>query len=53
MFIPDLGSRTEVRRNSFAVRVVPKWNRLPDEIKQSRSVEEFKRKIKNFYKGPV
>jgi hypothetical protein len=46
-------ARTEVRRNSFAVRVVPKWNRLPDEIKQSRSVEEFKRKIKNFYKGPV
>jgi hypothetical protein len=46
-------ARTEVRRNSFAVRVVPKWNRLPDEIKQSRSVEEFKRKIKNFCKGPV
>jgi hypothetical protein len=46
-------ARTEVRKNSFAVRVVTQWSRLPHDIKQSRSAEEFKRKIKNYYKRPV
>jgi hypothetical protein len=44
-------ARTEVRKNSFAVRVVSKWNRLPEEIKMSRTAEEFKRRIKSFYKS--
>jgi hypothetical protein len=39
-------ARTEIRKNSFAVRVVSKWNSLPDNIKESRSVEEFKKKLK-------
>jgi hypothetical protein len=39
-------ARSEVRRNSFAVRVVSKWNGLPDEIKMSSGVDEFKRRLK-------
>jgi hypothetical protein len=46
-------ARTEIRKNSFAVRVVTKWNRLQDDIKLSRSADEFKRKLKTFYKRPV
>jgi hypothetical protein len=46
-------ARSEVRRNSFAVRVVTKWNRLPDEIKMSNNSEEFKRRLKSFYKRTV
>jgi hypothetical protein len=46
-------ARSEIRRNSFAVRVVTKWNRLPDEIKMSNSSEEFKRRLKSFYKRTV
>jgi hypothetical protein len=37
---------TDIRKNSFAVRVVNRWNNLPDEIKTSRTVQEFKRKLK-------
>jgi hypothetical protein len=46
-------ARTEIRRNSFAVRVVTKWNRLPDEVKRSSNAEEFKKRIKTFYKSTV
>jgi hypothetical protein len=46
-------ARSEVRKNSFAVRVVSKWNALPDEIKMSSSVDEFKRRLKIFYKSTV
>jgi hypothetical protein len=46
-------ARTEIRKNSFAVRVVSKWNRLPDEIKTSRTAEEFKRRLKLFYRSTV
>jgi hypothetical protein len=40
-----LVARTDIRKNSFAVRVVSRWNNLPDEIKNSRTVQEFKRKL--------
>jgi hypothetical protein len=39
-------ARTDIRKYSFFVRVVQKWNRLPDELKQSKNAEEFKRRIK-------
>jgi hypothetical protein len=39
-------ARTDIRKNSFSVRVVQKWNALLDEIKQSRSAEVFKNKLK-------
>jgi hypothetical protein len=35
-------ARTEIRRNSFAVRVVSGWNSLPDSVKQSSSCKNFK-----------
>jgi hypothetical protein len=46
-------ARTDVRKNSFAVRVVPKWNALPDEIKQSRNSEVFKSRLKAYKRGRV
>jgi hypothetical protein len=39
-------ARTDIRKNSFFVRVIQKWNRLPDEIKKSKNVDEFKRRLK-------
>jgi hypothetical protein len=39
-------ARTDVRKNSFFVRVVQKWNSLPDEVKKSKNADEFKRRIK-------
>ena len=35
-------SNTEIRRNFFSNRVVPTWNALPTELKDSRSVGMFK-----------
>jgi hypothetical protein len=40
-------ARSDIRKNSFAVRVVSKWNSLPDNVKDSRTAQEFKRKLKN------
>jgi hypothetical protein len=46
-------ARTDVRKNSFFVRVVPKWNGLPDEIKKSKNAEEFKNRLTAYYNGRV
>ena len=32
----------EIRRHFFAVRVGPKWNELPEEVKGQKSVDAFK-----------
>ena len=32
----------DIRRNFFSIRVSDKWNALPNEIKESRSVNQFK-----------
>ncbi len=37
--------RTEVRRNSFSVRVA--WNQPSKETRKSRNVQQFKRTLKN------
>jgi hypothetical protein len=39
-------ARTDIRKNSFFVRVVQKWNSLPDDVKKSKNADEFKRRIK-------
>jgi hypothetical protein len=39
-------ARLEIRRNSFAVRTVSKWNELPDLIKSSKNVIQFKSQLK-------
>jgi hypothetical protein len=40
-------ARTEIRRNSFAVRSVSSWNSLPDNVKRSTSCENFKNALRN------
>jgi len=42
--------RTNARKHFFDNRVVNTWNSLPIEIRQSKTVELFKVKIKEFYK---
>jgi hypothetical protein len=46
-------ARTDVRKNSFFVRVVPKWNGLPDEIKTSKNAEEFKNRLTAYHNERV
>jgi len=38
-------SRTEIRRNFFSNRVVSLWNALPIEIKEARTLNQFKTKL--------
>ena len=38
--------RTDVRGHFFSVRVIPKWNNLPSEIKDCRSIHSFREKLK-------
>ena len=37
-----LNARLELRRNFFSQRVAEKWNSLPGETKEARTVKEFK-----------
>jgi hypothetical protein len=39
-------ARTDIRKYSFAVRVVEPWNRLPDTLKKAAIKEAFKREWK-------
>jgi hypothetical protein len=39
-------ARTEIRRNSYAYRVVDQWNQLPDELKETEKVETFKKNLR-------
>ena len=41
----------EVRKNFFTVRTVPKWNRIPDEIRNQKSVNGFKNAYDRWTKG--
>jgi hypothetical protein len=48
--------RTEIRRHSFANRVVDMWNKLPDSVIEAKSVETFKSKIVHYQRvcgGPI
>ncbi len=46
-------SRLDVRKHSFAVRVIDKWNNLDSNIKSMSTQNQFKRAIKNLYRRPV
>ena len=35
-------ARLDIRKNSFTVRVVRKWNELPESVKNQKSVNGFK-----------
>ena len=41
-------SNLEVRKNFFSQRVPDQWNSLPDDIKNSRNLNTFKTKIKEY-----
>jgi hypothetical protein len=40
-------ARTEIRKNSFTVRVVKEWNGLPEDLKKCTDRNRFKRALKN------
>ena len=42
------GAKSDIRKNQFSVRVVPKWNNLPDTIKQQDTVNNFKNAYDNY-----
>jgi hypothetical protein len=39
-------ARTDIRKQSFAVRAVEKWNRLPDWVRIEEKPDSFKRQLK-------
>jgi hypothetical protein len=41
-------ARLEIRKNSFAVRTVQKWNNLPPNLKSARTCESFNRDLKKW-----
>jgi hypothetical protein len=41
-------ARLEMRKNSFTVRMVQKWNELPTIIKSAKNGEIFKRELKKW-----
>ena len=41
---------TSVASKSFMIRATIVWNQIPTEIRQSQSVETFKRKLKQWVK---
>jgi hypothetical protein len=41
-------ARTDIRKNSFAVRVVNSWNCLPESIKSCDNIIRFKRALKDY-----
>jgi hypothetical protein len=40
------GSRTDIRQNSYSVRVVEKWNSLPGEVKSLEKPDAFRRALR-------
>ena len=46
--IKRIESRIDIRRNSFAPRVVDPWNALPNDVKQAPTVNTFKNRYDDF-----
>jgi len=44
-------ARTDVRKHSFAVRVVERWNSLPDNVRVAENQEAFKRGLRAWRKN--
>ena len=40
--------RLSVRENSFGLRVVPVWNKLPEDIVTAKDINDFKNKLDHF-----
>ena len=45
-------SRTSIRNNFFSLRIPRKWNSIPQEVKQSTTVNIFKRSYDKFRQYP-
>ena len=43
--LPPAQAMNEIRKNFFSQRVVEKWNKLPDLVKQADSVNTFKNRL--------
>ncbi len=39
-------ARTDIRKESFAIRIAETWNRLPDRVKLTEKSESFKKELK-------
>jgi hypothetical protein len=46
-------ARTDPRKQSFTIRTVERWNGLPDNLRQAKNQETFKRDLKNLGRGEV
>ena len=44
-----LQSHLDLRKNSFTVRVVPKWNSLPADVVKAPSVDAFRNRLDKFW----
>ena len=44
-------AKLDLRKNFFSCRVVDPWNNLPNTVRKSGSVDEFKKNYDNFMKG--
>ena len=44
-------ANSEVRRNQFSVRIVPKWNALPDHLKTQETLNSFKNATTTTYRN--
>ena len=42
---------TDIRKYSFTHRVVSVWNTLPNKVVQSKTVDEFKRRIDHAWRN--
>ena len=40
-------AKSEIRKNQFAIRVVPQWNALPDIVKSQETLNLFKNAYDN------
>ena len=43
-------AKSDIRKNQFSVRVVPKWNALPDMVKNQETLNSFKNAYDNLKK---
>ena len=44
-------ARTEIRKNFFSVRIPEKWNSLPSEVRESKTIHMFKSRYDSWFKG--
>ena len=41
-------TKLEIRKNSFTVRIIDKWNALPHEMKSLKKIHQFKQALNNY-----